>query len=146
MSAVSSSAPAPLFHEGTIFWQQLIEKCRRNVNAINACAREHGVDDCLLAQENRNQLRIVKSQCPSTAIAAALEFRSWGPVISAKISGWEYEDTRFPSQEIELPLAKDLDGEMVAIFDEGRSFSPADLACYFAQIFHRCFPGIALPC
>jgi hypothetical protein len=147
MSAVSSSAATPLFPEGTAFWQELIENCKRNVEAINSCVRDHGLEgNDLIVWRPGKEMHIAKVTCPSTEIRANITFHSWGPVISGTITGWEYEDTRFLLEEFEFPIAKDLDGEVVAIFDEGRSFSPRDLACYLAQKFHRCYPGIALPC
>ena len=35
-----------------------------------------------------------------------------------------------------MPIAMDLDDEVVAIYDEGKSFSPHQVASYFAQVFH----------
>lgn len=147
MSAAQTSAAAPLFQEGSEFWQELLEECRKKVEAMNACAVHHGADtDDLLEWRRGGDLHIVKAGCPSTTVKAIIQFHAWGPVISVTVDGSEYEDTRFPREEFELPIAKDLDGEVVAIYDEGRSFSPRDLACYLAQSFHRCFPGVALPC
>jgi hypothetical protein len=117
------------------------------VEAINACVLHHGLDTSELVEWCRGgDIHMAKPNCPSTAVKASIEFHSWGPVISGTVTGWEYEDTRFQLEEFELPIAKDLDGEIVAIFEEGRSFSPHDVACYLAQHFHRCYPGIALPC
>jgi len=45
-----------------------------------------------------------------------------------------------------MPIATDLDNQIVAIYDEGRSFSPHEVASYLTQCFHRCHPHISFPC
>ena len=65
-------------------------------------------------------------------------------MISVSVTGDEAEDLEFFPQEFELPIATDLDGSIVAIFEEGRSFSPRELATYLAQSLRRCFPGLRL--
>ena len=44
------------------------------------------------------------------------------------------------------PIAIDRDNEIVAIFDEGRSFSPHEVASYLMRYFHSCYPAISFPC
>jgi hypothetical protein len=66
-------------------------------------------------------------------------------LIKISITGHQHEDLRFYPEEQEVPVARDLDGRTVAVFGEGRSFSPSEVAAYMAQRLRRCFPEMALP-
>ena len=147
MSAVSSSTYPPLFQEGNKYWQRLVEEFRRQVKAVNAALAENGCKESELSEsQDANAIQLTKSGYPSTTITAALRFFPWGPVIQGTIAGQQAADRRFVPGQFEFPIATDLDGETVAIFDEGRSFSPQEVASYLAQSFHRCYPGVSLPC
>ena len=146
MSAVGSVV-VPLYREGLEFWSQLISECKRQVEAINSAIANHGQEqDGVLTVPSGEDLRVIKSGLPSTTLAATLNFHSWGPVIRGSVRGWEDQSMEYFPHEFELTLARDLDGAVVAIYDEGRSFSPRELACYLTQNFRRCFPALALPC
>lgn len=141
-AAASASAPIPLYQEGKQYWQDLADECKRYVECVNATLVRHGIEsdallECMVAAES---LQIHKSRKPSTQIKLTLSFRSWGPVIAASV-----RDQRSSVEEFELPIAVDLDGQIVAIYDEGRSFSPHEVASYLKQSFHCCYPGISLP-
>ena len=147
MSAASKPAATPLFAEGTEFWQELVAELKRQTEQINQAAAQHGLtDDHLVHWLPGAGVRLMRSQRPSTGIDADLHFRSWGPVISGSITGYEDDECRFFPEEFEVMIAKDLDGAVVAVFDEGRSFSPRELGAYLTQHFRRCFPDIPLPC
>ncbi len=147
MSAAAVPTTVPLYHEGTRFWQEVIEEVRRHVQAINSAAVSKGrpVDD-LVELIAGSDIYIRKTGYPSTEIRAALSFFSWGPVIQCTISGMRDGQHKFLTNEFEMPIAGDLDGKTVAIFDEGRSFCPREVACYLTQSFRRCFPSVTLPC
>ncbi len=146
MSAAVAPAPLPLLHEGLAYWEELVTECKRQMNAINAAAMDHGLSAADLIEwiPGRN-LGMIRKQTPSTEITLNLSFKRWGPVISGEIRGHQEEDHRFYPEELEVPLGVDEDGP-VAIFDEGRSLSPHEFAVYLAQRFRRCFPDISLPC
>ena len=147
MSAASKPAATPLFAEGTQYWQELVGELACQIEQINQAAAQHGLDDEHLVRWLPGAgVRLMRSQRPSTGIEADLHFQSWGPVISGAITGYADEESRFFPEEFEVMIAKDLDGAIVAVFDEGRSFSPHQLAAYLAQHFRRCFPEISLPC
>lgn len=147
MNAATSPARLPLFEEGKQYWEQLISECRRQATDINSAICQRGLSDGDGIQcESGTGLHIMRSSVPSTEIQARMEFRPWGPVIDGFITGHEAEDLKFFPEEFEITIAKDLDGTVVAIFDEGRSLSPQELAAYLTQHFRRCFPGISLPC
>ncbi len=147
MSAASSVAPAPFFQEATNYWQALSDECERFAQAINSAAVQHGVDaDELIRCHADREIRMTKPGYPSTSLTVTINFHSWGPVIYGSITGHQDDDRTFSPDEFEMPIARDLDGEIVAIFDEGRSFSPREFACYLAQSFHRCYPHVSLPC
>jgi hypothetical protein len=147
MSAAPILAPAPLAEQGQAYWEDLIRECQRSTHGINAVAAERG-----LPAEDRvecrpgPELHIFKPRCPSTSVKLRINYCSWGPMIDGIITGQEDEDREFCPEEFTVPIAKDLDGSVVAIYEEGRSFSPRDLACYVMQSFRRCFPGLSLPC
>lgn len=139
--------PAPLREEGMEFWKQFIEECERQVRAINSSLSAHGrsSQDHIEFRAGEH-LSVRKPRHPSTAIDARITFEHWGPVIKANITGHRTSDVAFPPEALELPLASDVDGSIVAIFDEGRSLRPREVACLLNQSFRRCFPQISLPC
>jgi len=146
MSA-TAMAPLPLGREGQAFWEELIVECKRYAAAINGAVSRQGFpSEDLVACGHDRELQIRKSVCPSTCIKLAIEFFPWGPVIIGTVTGRQAENLDFSAEEWEIPLGKDLDGSVVAIFNEGRSFSPGDLARYVAQTFRRCYPAVSLPC
>ncbi|MBV9266223.1 MAG: hypothetical protein JO061_08655 [Acidobacteriaceae bacterium] len=147
MSAAAAQATVPLYQEGTRFWQELTDECRAHVEAINLVATSKGISPENLVQLLSGlDLFMRKPGYPSTEVKAALGLFSWGPVIQCHISGARDCDHRFLTHEFEMPIARDLDGKVVAIFDEGLSFSPREVACYLTQSFRRCFPSVTLPC
>ncbi len=76
----------------------------------------------------------------------SINYCAWGPMLDGIITGQEDDDREFCPEEFSIPIARDLDGSVVAIFDEGRSFSANELAAFLMQSFRRCFPGLTLPC
>lgn len=147
MSAAVCTQPNSLFQEGMNFWQELGTECRRHADAINAAALSEGFpEDHLIRCETRGGIHIEKPGVPSTDVNIRLLLKPWGLVIAAEVTGLRDPNRRFSTAEIEVPLGRDLDGSVVAIFDEGRSFSVRDLTRYLMQHFRRCFPVLALPC
>ena len=149
MSAAASPGFAPLFREGTEFWNSLVEECRRQVDAMNAlvCRKGFGAESCIECSTGSGpDLRISKSTYPSTTIKLLIGFYSWGPMLSAAVTGRESEDLEFFPEEFEMPIAIDGDGSVIGIFEEGRSFSTRELAMYLTQNLRRCFPGISVCC
>lgn len=147
MSAASESAATPLFEEGNRYWEELVRELKQQMHRINHAVSRHGcAENDLVRWLPGSAIHMLRSPYPSTRIQADIQFRSWGPVISGTITGYEAEDYEFFPEEFEVLIAQDLDGAAVAIFDEGRSFSPQELATYLAQHFRRCFPEISLPC
>jgi len=147
MSAASKPVATPLFHEGNQYWEELRSELKRQMDQINDAVSQHGLaDDQLVRWLPGSGIDILRAHHPSTGIKANINFRSWGPVISGEITGYQADDYRFFPEEFEVLIAKDLDGAAVAIFDEGRSFAPTELAAYLMQHFRRCFPDISLPC
>lgn len=140
-TSIQQQKPAPMFQEGVAFWENLLDECRSRVQAINSVT-----GNTIRFELDRSGLCIRQDSEPSTVIRAGIRFEVWGPIFGARITGQESPLRRFPTSELETPLARDLDGSVVAIFDEGRSFSPSDLSRYLMQSFRRCFPGVALPC
>lgn len=145
MSAAAISAPTPLFHEGTEYWKQLSDECKLQTEVINSVVAEKGLSSdhyvqCMAGPE----LRMSKSANPSTVVKLIIGFYPWGPMLSLAITGHQTDDWDFFPEECEMPIATDGDGATVAIFDEGRSFSPSELAAYLTQAFRRCFPGVCL--
>jgi hypothetical protein len=147
MSTAVATTRVPLLSLAEEYWQEFVEACKGRTADINAVAADHG--ECgreLLEVRPGAGLHIVREQCPSTTIRAALSINSWGPAISGTITGDQDHTLRFSTEQFELPIALDLDGRTVAVFGEGRSFSPQELACYVMQNFRRCYPGVTLPC
>lgn len=145
MSA-AASASTPLFLEGSEYWKQLMDECKRQTDLINSVASEKGLSSdhyikCTVGPE----LCMCKSADPSTTVKLIIGFYPWGPMLSLAITGHQCDDEDFLPEECELPVAKDTDGSTIAIFDEGLSFSARELAAYLTQAFRRCFPGLALP-
>jgi hypothetical protein len=140
-------APAPLSQEALTFWEDLSAECKRYTAATNTSLASSGLPaDQLLRCTDDGDLHVLKSAPPSTSVQLALNFFSWGPVIRGRVTGRETDQAAFCQEEWEVPIAKDLDGAVVAIFGEGRSFSPQDLARYLMQAFRRCYPAVVLPC
>lgn len=148
MCAASVSAPTPLYHEGKQYWIDLTNECKRYVECVNATLGQNGIgpDGLLTCASADDSLDISKAGYPSTNVRLTLDFKAWGPVIGGTITGQQREGKVFSPQEFELPIAIDLDSRTVAIYDEGRSFSPREVASYLTQYFHRCYPLITLPC
>ena len=146
-AAAPALAPTPLREEGLRFWDELIEECRKQADAINCALSQHGrsTSDFIECRAS-HQLHLIRSRFPSTFGKIALSFERWGPVLSVSVTGFQRPAFEFRPEEFELPLAKDVDGDVVAVFDEGRSFSPREVACLMMQRFRRCFPRIPLPC
>jgi hypothetical protein len=146
MSAAATQPTLPLYEEGTRFWQEVTADSRRHVHAINRAAMDEGIStDHLVQLALRPGIHMLKAGFPSTEVKADLSFFAWGPVIECTISGTRDGDHKYLTREFEMPIAQDLDGQTVAIFDEGRSFCAHDVACYLTQIFRRCFPSVTLP-
>ncbi len=145
MSAAAISAPMPLYREGSEYWHQLMDECKRQIEVINSVVSEKGLssDHCVQCATGP-ELRMSKSGNPSTTVKLIIGFYSWGPMLSLAITGHQSDDWEFFPEECEMPVATDGDGAIVAIFDEGRSFSPRELAAYLTQAFRRCFPGVCL--
>ncbi|MGA8597362.1 MAG: hypothetical protein WB676_21820 [Bryobacteraceae bacterium] len=143
----SAVAPAPLRQEGTQFWADLTEECKKQISVLNCALTEHGIRaadhvECHTGQ----QLRLIRSRYPSTSIHVSMIFEQWGPVLRVCIAGHEGNQPGILQQEFEMPLATDVDGCIVGVFDEGRSLCPRELASYLVQHFRHCFPRISLPC
>jgi hypothetical protein len=146
MSAATATALAPLFQEGSNYWEELVRECKRNMEAINSAAVAHGLPtDHLLEWGAGRQIRLIRRRCPSTEVTLDISFERWGPNITGTVTGYQEEDMRFYPQEIEVPLVRDADEGIVGILNEGRSLSAHELACMLTQNFRRCFPGISLP-
>jgi len=146
MGAAVSPAPLPLFHEGMAYWEQLNKECKLHLNAINTVAIDCGLPaDHLIEWAPGRNIGMIRQRYPSTEVTVELSFEHWGPTVTVAIRDRQDEELRFYPEELEVPLGKDEDG-MVAILGEGKSLSPSEFACYLAQNFRRCFPGISLPC
>ncbi len=146
MSAVSP-APLPLYKEGLAFYEEVASESRSLMEAINAAARDSGIPgEHLVEWAPGRNIGIIRKEHPSTEIRSCLSFERWGPVIKVSIRGHQEEDLPFYPEDLEMPLGVDLDGNVVAIFGEGRSFTPSELACFLAQSLRRCFPEMVLPC
>ena len=147
MSAAAASARAPLSQEANAYWESLVDDCRRQSQAINTVVSQRGwPNDHFIECRPGSELRIVKSHCPSTDIKLTINYCAWGPMIDGVVTGHEDENLEFGLEEFTIPIATDADGSVVAVYDEGRSFSPHELALYLMQRFRRCFPGVSLPC
>lgn len=140
MSAAAAPSTLPLHREATRFWQELIEECKRLVQAINSAAVTRGVSlDTLVQLEPGTEIHMYKTGYPSTNVKGCLAFFPWGPVIQCTIRGARNSEHRLLTCEFEMPIARDPSGQTVAIFDEGRSFSPGEVASYLAQAFRGVF-------
>ncbi len=146
MSAAAAQKTVPLYQEGNRFWQRLLDECRRHVQAINSAAIARGISlDSLVQLQPGCDIHMFKTGYPSTDVKAFLSFFAWGPVIQCTISGARDAEHRLLTCEFEMPVARDLDGNTVAVFDEGLSFCPFDVASYLTQAFRGCFRNIPLP-
>ncbi len=147
MSAAATQSTVPLYHEGKRFWQELVDECKRHVQGINSAAVARGIAlDSLVQIQPGPDIHMYKTGYPATDVKALLSFMPWGPVIQCIIAGARDAEHRLLTCEFEMPVARDLDGETVAVFDEGRSFSPLEVASYLTQPFRGCFRNIPLPC
>jgi hypothetical protein len=146
--AVLYRAPIPLYQEGLAFWEELTRETQQHAQTINSAATEHGLDAGYWVEwkSGRNTIGIVRQMYPSTEITVGLSFERWGPVIKVSITGYQHEDLRYYPEEQEIAVARDLDGRTVAVFGEGRSYSPSEFASYLVQHLRRCFPDMVLPC
>jgi hypothetical protein len=149
MTTAASPAPipTPLREEGLHFWNNLTEECKNRIAAINCSlsAKDRDSQDQIEFRPGEH-LSMSRSRHPSTFIGVTMTFERWGPVLRVNISGQQNPQLAFPHEEFELPLALDVDGSIIAIFDEGRSLRPQEVACLLAQSFHRCFPRVSFPC
>jgi hypothetical protein len=146
MSAATVSAPIPLFHEANAYWQELMQECKRQIEAINTILEQHGeAPDDRVEWIPGSSVQMSRSQWPSTKVQFNMQFFPWGPMISGAVTGEQAENLNFAPEEFDLVIAKDLDETVVAIIDEGRSFSPREVAHFLTQNFRRCFPCISLP-
>ncbi|MGC2659140.1 MAG: hypothetical protein WA324_14365 [Bryobacteraceae bacterium] len=142
----TSMARVPLAQEGLSYWDELVEQCKRQTALINGALPSSGEEDRIVKWVDGPEIRMMRKEYPSTTITMHLDMRSWGPTITGVVNGRETEDRQFATEEFEFLVAKDLDDSTVAVFGEGRSFSPRELAAYVAQNFRRCFPELSLPC
>jgi len=146
-AAAPAPTPTPLRAEGARFWENLIRESRRQTEAINRLLSDNGKhrDYFVECVEGQN-LQLVRSRYPTTTAQVNIAFEQWGPVLNLSVTGHQTPHLAFHQQEFELPIAADGDGSIVAIYDEGRGFSPREMACFVLQFFRRCFPGMSLPC
>jgi hypothetical protein len=143
----SAVAPAPLLQEGMRFWEELTEECKKQIGALNRALADHGIIAADHVEFHSGQrLRLIRSRHPSTIIDVSLVVEHWGPVLRVCIAAHEASRLGLLQEEFEMPLATDVDGCIVGVFDEGRSLCPRELASYLAQHFRHCFPRISLPC
>ncbi len=146
-TAVAPALAAPLREEGLRFWERLIEECKKQTDAINRVLLDHGRSTSdLIECRASERLQLVRSRFPSTIGKVSISFERWGPVLSVSITGQQRPGFEFRPEEFEMPLATDGDGSVIAVYDEGRSLSPREVACILMQRFRRCFPRIPLPC
>lgn len=146
MNAAISMARIPLAQEGMSYWEELAEQCKRQTALINGALSDRGAgEDEMVKWSEGPEIHMVRRAYPSTSITMRMELHSWGPTISGMITGWETGDLQFACEEFEFLVAKDLDDSTVAVFGEGRSFSPRELATYVAQNFRRCYPELSIP-
>ena len=145
--AAAAPVRVPLAQEGECYWENLVSECQRQTAAINSLVSGRGFPpDQLIEWDHAGELHLRRPLPPSTNIHVMIHFQSWGPVISGRITGHQTPLRAFYLEEVELPIARDLDGSVIAVFDQGRSFSPRELATYLMQSFRRCYPGLSLPC
>jgi len=147
-AAIAYRTPLPLYQEALAFWQELERESEQHVRGVNSVALEHGLDGAHLVdwKSGRGIIGIGRKWYPSTDITVSLSFERWGPVLKVLVTGYQHEDLRFYPEELEVLIARDLDGRTVAVMGEGRSYSPREFACYLIQHLRRCFPDMALPC
>jgi hypothetical protein len=145
-TALARSA-SPSREEWVGYWEQFNEECRKQIASINATLTGHGKSpaDCVQCHCGP-ELRLSRLRYPSTEIKAVLAFEQWGSSISVRITGHQTPELGFYPEEAEFPLARDLNGSIIAIYDEGRSLEARELASYLTQHFRRCYPRITLPC
>ena len=148
MCAASASASLPLFAEGTKYWRELTDECRGYVECVNSTLLRNGIDSEGLLQLSAGpeSLQISKPRFPSTVVDLTLRFNSSGPSIVVTVRSQKNDGKNSLPKEFELPIAMDLDDSVVAIYDEGRSFSPHQVASYLTTHFHHCYGTIVFPC
>lgn len=129
------------------FWNQLIQECKRQTDTINLALSEHGMgtEDHIECRAGQH-LHLIRSRYPSTTSKVGIAFEHWAPVLKVHITGYQKPMFGFRQEEFEMLLAEDGDGRVIAVFDEGRSLSPREVACFLTQHFRRCYPNIPLPC
>jgi hypothetical protein len=129
------------------FWEDLTQECKKQIGALNRALSKHGVADADHVEfHTGRQLRLIRSSYPSTTIDVNMVLEQWGPVLRVCIAGHKASRLGLLQEEFEMPVATDVDGCIVGVFDEGRSLCPRELASYLAQHFRHCFPRISLPC
>lgn len=142
-----AAAQAPLSIEGSLFWEDLVAECKERVEGLNRLLSSRGFKEQDLVEFSAaSALRIHKTVDPRMEIRVDINFRSWGPVLTGSVKGKGAGEMDFCAKEFEFPVSKDLDGSVVAIYDQGKSFSARDLSFYLMQNLRRCYPEIALPC
>ena len=147
MNAATAPARTPLYQQGVEYWEDLILECRRQTEAINSVVSVSESDpDNLVQWDGGPGVHMIRTRQPSTDVKVELNLQSWGPTIHGIITGHQTQELKFASEEFEFNVTSDLDGAAVAVFEEGRSFSPVELAAYITQKFQRCFPSLSLPC
>ncbi len=145
MSAVTLSAPIPMFQEANTYWHELIEECKRQTGVINSVLSQYGLPaHDRVIWDSGALMRMSRPQLPSTKVEFNMQFYPWGPMISGTVTGDQAEDLKFAPEEFDFVIAKDLDGAVVAVIDEGRSLCPREAAMLLTQNFRRCFPCISL--
>jgi hypothetical protein len=147
-TVVSPALASGLLKEEWVrYWEQLVNECKMQITAINTTLTKNGKKpaDCVECYVGQD-LHLRRSHYPSTEIRATLNSEHWGTAIHVRITGQQTPQFSFYTHECQLPLAKDLNDQAVAIYDEGRSLDPRELASFLTQHFRRCFPRIPLPC
>jgi hypothetical protein len=146
-AAALARSDSPTQEERIGYWDQFTEECRKQIATINATLADHGKSsaDCVQCHCGP-ELRLIRLRYPSTEIKAVLALEHWGSSINVRITGHQTPEFGFYPEEAEFPLARDLNGSVIAIYEEGKSLEARELASYLTQHFRRCFPRISLPC
>lgn len=148
MSAASISALIPRYHEGRQYWSELAGQCERHVDCVNATLLRNQVEPTGLLEYAAmpDSLRVSRPRHPEFRVDLTLRMEDWGPVINARFCHEDGAGKLCLPHEFELPIAIDGDKQVVAIYDEGRSFSPREVTSYIIQYFRSCYPNISFPC
>src|SRR5581483_3847659 len=108
-------ARAPLSQEGREYWTNLTTECERQAIAMNAVVSGFGtMPESLIECRCGNDLQIRKSGYPSTSVRVSIDYCSWGPMIDGVITGYQDEAQEFCPEEFTVPIARDLDGSVIA--------------------------------